>query len=225
MKDRVNLAALWILGFALSVLASVVHAAPSCYPLPGNTKASGFDQTLLPSNPIVWLGIDGQRASFVVSWFCDEQYQWHGYYFYGYRSQLVPTWQTILGSAPTLTKTAADSLWTANVTAPDPTLETIAKRQLAASWPPDIRWLVKANGTQPSRPVFRLNANGTRNPTATNNERAKVGEVCSCALKAIEEPVSGSDSVQTYCAVDSLDNIATPYPDPLVGRVSLCARE
>lgn len=200
------------------------HAiTPSCYPW--TLSSAGYEQTTQPTNVVKWFSIDAGKASFVVSFYCDEKYGWGQYYFYGYRKDLTPSWQSILVALPTLSKTDVDALWMANVTTPDPKLEAIAARQLDATRPPDILWRVRPNGTQTARPVYRLNANGTRNTTAPNNVRVQVGAVCQCARKVVEEPVSGSDAVNAYCDVGGLDNVATPFPDAIdPGLVTWCAR-
>jgi hypothetical protein len=84
--------------------------------------------------------------------------------------------------------------------------------------------VVRPNGTQTSRPVFRV-VDGVRNATAVSGERAKVGEPCKCYVQALEEPVSGSDAINAYCSVDGLDNVSTPAVDALTERVSWCVRK
>ena len=197
---------------------------PICYPW--QITAAGFEQTTQPTNLVKWLSMDATRASFVVSWYCDEKYGWGQYYFYGYRSQLSPNWQTILGQSASLTKAQADAIWSANVTTSDARLEAIAARQLDASRPSPITWRVRPNGTQSNRPVFRLNSDGSRNQLAVSGERVKVGEPCWCARKSVEEPISGSDAVNSYCSVEGLDNAATPTLDQLPSNhIAWCVRD
>lgn len=211
--------------FWLAFLITPAFAStPTCYPW--HTTAAGFEQTTLPTNVVKWLSMDASKASFVVSWYCDEKYGWGQYYFYGYRSELSPSWQSILAQMPTLSKANADALWQANVTTPDARLEQIAARQLEATKPPQITWKVRANGTQTSRPVFRLNTDSTRNLTALSGERVRVGDTCRCTRKVVEEAVAGSDASNSYCSVEGLDNTATPTTDQLPSNhIAWCVRD
>jgi len=198
-------------------------ATPTCYP--NQTSAANFEQTTQPANVVKWLSIDASKASFIVTYYCDQAYSWGGYYFYGYRRDLLPSWQSILASSSTLSKTDADSLWAGNVTTVDPDLEVIAKRQLEATRPPAIVWRVRANGTQTSRPVFPLRSNGTRNTTAINGERVAVGAQCSCAKLAIPEAVDGAAQQNIYCTVEGRQNAAKVTTRLAANRLAWCERQ
>lgn len=204
--------------FALPSLS----ATPACYPF--QTSAANFEQTTQPTNIVKWLSIDGDKASFVVTYFCDQKYGWSSNWFYGYRRDLVPNWQTILTNAPSLSQTAADSLWTANVTTPDPTLEAIAKRQLEANRPPDIVWHVRANGTQTSRPVFPVKSDGTRGTSPINGERVAIGAQCSCRKLVIEEPINGAATANSYCTVEGQQNASRVTTRLGANRLAWCER-
>lgn len=207
---------------AITLVSSPLYATPPCYPI--QPSAANFEQTTQPTNVVKWLSIDAAKASFVVTFYCDQTYSWGGYYFYGYRKDLVPSWQTILASASTMPKADADALWTANVTIPDPTLEVLAQRQLQATRPPPIVWRVRANGTQPSRPVYPLRSNGTRNTTAINGERIKVGDQCSCAKLAIPESVDGASAPNVYCSVEGQQNASSVMKRLAANHVAWCER-
>lgn len=198
-------------------------ASPACYPF--QTSAANFEQTTQPTNVVKWLSVDGDKASFVVTYFCDQKYSWSSNWFYGYRRDLVPSWQTILTNAPKLSQAEADSLWQANVTTADVTLEAVAKRQLEATRPPDIVWRVRANGTQASRPVFPLKSDGTRNQTAINGERVAVGAQCSCRKLAIEEPVTGAAAENVYCTVEGQQNASKVTARLAANRLAWCERQ
>lgn len=197
-------------------------ATPTCYP--NQTSAANFSLTTQPENPVVWLSIEGNRASFIVTLFCDAKYRWQAYYFYGYRSDLVPTWQTILGQVPSMSQSQMDALWTANVTTPDQTLEVLAKRQIDATRPPEIVWRVRANGTQTSRPVFPVRSDGTRNATAINGERVAVGAQCSCRKLVIEEPVNGAATGNSYCSVEGQQSASKVMARLGANRLAWCER-
>ena len=197
-------------------------ATPSCSPY--STSAANFEQTTQPSSIVKAISIDSTRASFIVSWFCDEKYRWTGWYFYGYRSELSPSWQDIVAAASKLTLSDINTLWVANVTTTDPTLEALAKRQLEANRPPDIVWRVRANGTQTSRPVFPLKGDSTRSQTAINGERVAVGAQCSCRKLALEEPVSGAAQANVYCTVEGQQNASSVMKRLAAGRLAWCER-
>lgn len=205
-------------------------ATPTCSPY--STSAANFEQTTQPSSIVKAISIDSTRASFIVSWFCDEKYRWTGWYFYGYRNELSPNWQDIVAAASKLTLSDINTLWVANVTTTDPTLEALAKRQLEANRPPDIVWRVRANGACSgpitssgcSRPVFPLKADGTRNQTAINGERVAVGAQCSCRKLALEEPVSGAAQANVYCTVEGQQNASSVMKRLAAGRLAWCER-
>jgi hypothetical protein len=206
----------------LMFASSSFSATPACSPY--STSAANFEQTTQPSNIAKALTIDGRSASFVVTWYCADAYRWTGWYFYGYRSELSPSWQSILATASKLTLTDINTLWVANVTTPDPTLEALAKRQLEANRPPDIVWRVRANGTQPSRPVFPVRSDGTRNQTAINGERVAVAAQCSCRKLALEEPVTGASAPNVYCTVEGQQNAVKVTARLGTNRLAWCER-
>lgn len=226
IDDHLRIRWLFVLCAALGALSMFVSstpfaATPSC--LPTQTSAASFEQTTQPTDVVKWLSIEPDKASFVVTYWCDEKYFWAGYYFYGYRKDLVPSWQAILATSATMPKADADALWVANVTTPDPTLEVIAKRQLEATRPPAIVWRVRPNGAQTSRPVYPLRTNGTRNTTAMNGERVRVGDQCSCAHLAIPESVDGAAAPNVYCSVEGRQNAAN-VKTRLAARLAWCER-
>lgn len=228
IDEHLRIRWLFVLCAALGALSMLVSphplfaATPACYP--NQTSAANFEQTIAPTSLVKWLSIDADKASFVVTFWCDQTYAWGAYYFYGYRRDLVPSWQAILASSSTMPKADADTLWTANASIPDPTLEVIARRQLEATRPPAIVWRVRANGTQTSRPVFRPNADGTRNQTAVSGERVRVEGQCSCAKLAIEEPVAGASVPNVYCSVENRQNAQTPTKRLPAARLAWCER-
>lgn len=207
---------------AIMWASSSPSATPTCSPY--STSAANFEQTTQPSSFVKAITIDGARASFIVSWFCDETYRWTGWYFYGYRSELSPSWQEILATASKLTLTDINTLWVANVTTPDPALEALAKRQLEATRPPDIVWRVRLNGTQTSRPVFPLKADGTRGLTAINSERVATKAQCSCRKLVIEEAVDGATTKNSYCTVEGQQNALSVMKRLAANRLAWCER-
>jgi hypothetical protein len=208
---------------AIMWASSSPSATPTCYPV--QPSAANFEQTTQPTNVMKWLSIDADKASFIVTFYCDQTYGWGGYYFYGYRKDLVPSWQAILASASTMPKSDADTLWTANVTTVDPDLEVIAKRQLSATRPPDIVWRVRLNGTQTSRPVFPLKADGTRGTTAINGERVATKAQCSCRKLVIEEAVNGAAQPNAYCTVEGQQNASKVTARLGANRLAWCERQ
>jgi hypothetical protein len=198
-------------------------ASPSCNPF--KTSAANLEQTSQPQNLMRALAIEGANASFVVSWYCDEKYGWTGWYFYGYRNELSLNWQEILAAASKLTLSDINTLWVANVTTPDAALEAVARRQLAATRPPDIVWRVRPNGTQTSRPVFPLASPGIRSTTAINGERVAVGAQCSCRKLVVEEAVTGAAQPNSYCTVEGQQNASSVMKRLAANRLAWCERQ
>lgn len=213
---------------SLTVLTSLLWCAaahaggppPKCYPW--NSTSTALDQSTQPANLAKWLFVEGERASFVVTYFCDNKYSWQSVWIYGYRSQLPLDWQGILAQLPAMTKAQVDGLWNQSIPDADPELEAISKRQLDATRPRPIVWLTKPNSGNTQRPAYGLKADGTRDPKGLA-DRVAIGATCSCTTRAIEEVLPGQE-VATYCSVSGQINASTGKP-LVANRVSLCERQ
>jgi hypothetical protein len=203
--------------------AGPAHAAPPpCYPW--EPQSTGLEATTQPSNFIDWLRTPDAKASIVATEWCDAKYSWVPGSVYMYRSELRADWQTVLQALPTMSHAQLDALFIAGVQAgSDPELKPLADRQLSAKQPPPIVWLTRPNNGNDQRTVFGLKADGTRDLKAIP-DRVKVGVPCDCLTKALEEPISGTDNVNTYCSVSGLTNPATGAALP-PGRVAWCVRQ
>jgi hypothetical protein len=214
---------LWVAG-----CAHMAHAAPkpTCYP--GSSAASNFEIASQPSN-LGFVFADPEAASFVVTWYCDEVYKWRGYGLVGWKRNLIPNWEAEINRLRAAARTDQDAAWDqytkcSFLDGPCPefdALKPLLDRQFAATKPDPIIWQVRDNPTSTSRPVFGLNADGTRNTTAVANQRVSdVSTNCGCTTTALEE--SGG----VYCSVSGSPNVATADTTDVIpaGRVALCVR-
>jgi hypothetical protein len=205
----------------------MADAAPTCYP--GSSAASNLEISTVPAFPAI-LFADPQESSFSVSWYCDQTYKWKAYGWVGWVRNLVPDWEQERTRLRTATRAEQDAAWDQYITCdfsqeggcPEhASLKPILDRQLAATMPAPIIWQVRDNPQSTSRPVFGLNADGTRNTTAVSGQRVSdTNTNCGCTTTALEE--SGG----VYCSVSGNPNVATADPADVLpeGRVALCVR-
>lgn len=185
-------------------------APPSCYPYLSGSAAQGTTLSVQPS----WeqaLSLPPALVSGVITWWCDEKYQWKGYDLYGFANDM-PDAVAALRMYRTYSKDQADAAWRQAIKpcaegstdaqcVRDAPLKVIARRQLEATNPGPILWLVKPNGQNDQRPVYALKADGTRD-TKTIADRVSVyttagPTACQCLALAIEEPISGTSAANT----------------------------
>jgi len=220
----------WLAVCALAVLGTAQAAVPdppTCYPWDSNAKEA--EVLLVPTNPVVWLSVQKEVASFTITWWCRDKYQWRPFAVYGYRADLDQEWADTLQMLRSMQRGELDALWQKGVACDgDPSNVNCAKykglisnvsQQVAATRPPPIIWAVKDNPSRSDRPVYRAN-NGVRNPTPITNERVSdVATLCDCVANALEE--SGG----TYCSVAGRPNTLTGSSIPATlgsDRVTLC---
>jgi hypothetical protein len=212
----------FVLKAALAVVAllwaTVGHTAPvpTCYP--GERAHTAFVIETQPQTLFAWAL--APKASFTVTWFCDEKYDWHGYGWAGWKSELTPDWLEQFNRLSTADHATRDAAWNQYLKQPiitpaDPVygeLAPIIYRQFNLTRPPPILWRVKDNPTSTTRPVYGLTATGARNTVAISGVTVSDSAPCDCKLKAIEEVAN------TYCDVSA--QLAVVVPD----RVALCIR-
>ncbi|MDX2059941.1 MAG: hypothetical protein SFV24_19180 [Gemmatimonadales bacterium] len=222
-----------LIALALLLLWGAVGEAAipiPCYP--SEATARKVTITTAPTDPMEWLAAPATPglASQMLSWYCDMKYYWYGVAWYGYKAELKPEWVSVMQGAPTYDAAKWKVLIDENSSCEKriyPETDPCAAYNPLIPWvdwvlktgfPPRIIWRVKDNPTSTSRPVFPLNAGGTRSTTATA-ERVGDADLCNCVEKALEE--SGG----TYCSVAGRPDVArTPAGVIAPGRVALCAR-
>lgn len=94
---------------------------------------------------------------------------------------------------------------------------TDSEKAFADQWSSQFRAraVVRASGTATTRPVYALNADGTRNPTAVAGARVAVGASCS-----ISRRIAGTN----YYSVEGQLNAATSDPGDVLGTLySVCS--
>jgi hypothetical protein len=222
-----------LLMLALYFVSGSANAACS----PFSLEAKNFSLDWSPRDPFLFAQAAPEQAYVIATWHCDEKYRWFGQYRSGLKRDLAPSPIVELDRLRNLSASELQA-WDAahfgcdmgdatEACKPYALLEPFAIRQLNATRPPPIVWVVRQNGTNASRPVFPLNTAGTaRSTTAASNQRVAVGAACGCTIKVIEEPVSNSDAANSWCEVGGNENVATTAVDVLPqGRLSWCVRK
>lgn len=198
------------------------HAAPACSYF--SPAAVNRQVNFSPNDPVLWLA--GDKSYFTATWFCDRKYFWQQNFMFGYRNELVPDFQSVVPTLAKMDLATFQAYVAAHIDpASDLELLPLAQAQIEATKPPNIVWVVKDNPqsttTPKTRPTFPLKSDGTRDIKSAP-DRIAVGSPCSCQTAVVEEPISGTDSVNAYCLVTGTDP-TTQKPIP-PSRLSLCVR-
>lgn len=211
---------------ATTVFAKATDAAPTCYPW--DSDSANYELSTVPESKLAWLFADPANASFAITWYCDDRYQWKPYGFVGWKKNLTPDWESQVAFLRIATKPERDLAWEQLVRCDmnagecpvyEP-LRPLIQAQLKVTSPSPIIWQVRDNPTATSRPVFSV-TNGTRNTTAISGQRVSdVNTDCGCTATAIEE--TGG----VYCAVSGRPNVSTADPLDVIppDRLALCVR-